>query len=233
MGALTRIASGTMTHRDVALVGGMLGAAIAILGTLGALDSFVTPLPIFDLDREVGALALIYGESGFNLFAAFSAGVLLCASVAALALRRTDAGSAGAKGLWGLLAGLFAFMSLDELFALHEYVEIWMDTDWQLLYLPLILAAGYVWVRALQLILARNRTVGLAWIGGAACWLSAQLLEALFWNTSLQHRAVEGWLVIGEEILEVSGSSLFLVAMLLLLGDPGGDRSRIESPAGR
>jgi hypothetical protein len=225
MGILVGAASAAMRRLDAGSVAWALAGSIAILGAGGAVDALVTRVPVFELDGEIDSSGDGNMGWGFRLPVIFSAGVLVWASSAALALSRIDSATPASPRLWQLLAGLFAFMGVDELITFHELVEDWTGLGgWQLPYLPVVVAAGWLWIRLLPLISRRQHALAL-WVGGAACWASSQLLEAV-WHTGLgsellEHLGVTAWygLTVGEEILEMAGSSLFLVALLFLLSD--------------
>ncbi|MDF1657007.1 MAG: hypothetical protein P1U58_05305 [Verrucomicrobiales bacterium] len=109
------------------------------------------------------------------------------------------------------LGFIFLFMGADECLKIHETAERLTGIDWQLLYLPLIAAAGFGWLRfaitqrGLQLLL---------WILGAVAWGSSQLLEAVQWNWGGGIQIANYLsMMIGEEILEMSGSACFLVTL--------------------
>ena len=112
---------------------------------------------------------------------------------------------------------------LDELLQIHERVERHLGIDWQVIYLPVMLVAAIAGaVIAWQL---RHRPAVVAvLIAGACGWAGAQLFEMLEWGPG--DVLVSPWMIYPEELLEISGSCLFALAMLMVLSAP-----RAEVPA--
>jgi len=176
-------------------------------------------LPIFNLDRE-GTVPQAY--SGL---------LLLWAAGAAFAAARL--GTEPQRALYAL-AAVFGFMSLDEVFRIHETLDDALDFDWQVLYLPIVAAAVAGWVRVARS-LAREGRLRVAWIGGAACWGIAQVLEAFQWDGRVRPGTIH-WeqltdaqieqkltepaylaMMLPEELLEMCGSLLFALVLSALL----------------
>jgi hypothetical protein len=172
----------------------VLAGAIAVVMGAGVLRWFdlVTVGPAFNLDGEGTVPAKL------------SALVLIGAAVAAGRVR--DHGSA--RRSLAVIAALFAFMALDEVAAIHERLEIWLATDWQVVYVPLGLAAVAAWAGCVR---ALTPTGVALWLGGAAAWAVAALLEAIQWGAG--DVLVHPRLVPPEELLEVIGSALWLLAL--------------------
>lgn len=174
----------------------LLVALIAVAGVLHASGNGLTA-PTFDLDGEKTLPALISG------------GLLLLASVLAAAAAR--AGIAGWP-TWSL-AALFGFMAADEVLHFHEFLEWRLGVDWQALYAPLMLAAAVGWLGLLRW----QRREGLSVVpllGGAAAWAVSQVLEFLQWDGADEQVAAYVPLMVIEEILEMVGSALFVLALL-------------------
>jgi hypothetical protein len=176
----------------VYVVGMGVGATLFEAGTLGSGQ--------FDLDAEG------------RLFAVLSGAILLGgAALVVLAVRR---GMVPAHLL--LLGLLLAFMGLDEIATIHERLERATGIDWIVLYLPLMALGG---LAALEL-LRRTKVlpVTATFLAGGACWAVAVVLEKLEWPTSSKvpgpHYAA---MMIPEELLEITGSFLFAVALALLI----------------
>ena len=203
-----------------------LAVLVAILCAGAAVDVLVTPLSAFDPGREL--------TSGLSMFALVSGGILLAAAfvTVGLARRRAD----GIAAPWAGLTLVFGWMAADELLAMHERVESALDTSWQIVFAPVIGLAAILWV--VVLVAVEDRRARALWVGGALFWLLAQWLEAvkgaqLFISG---HDVLSG----AEELLEIVGSSLFLLAVLtvaVLAGrDPGprppreGARARDRHP---
>jgi hypothetical protein len=144
--------------------------------------------------------------------AIFSAGLLGLAAVAAymaglLAVR-------GERGVWFGFALLLLLMSMDELAQLHEKVEKYTDIDWQTAYIPVFAGAAWIWWK---LIRAVDGTPRLLLIGGAAAWAFAQFLEFVQYGSGDERVELFEPMAITEEILEMIGSTMFLLAVVILL----------------
>ena len=176
-------------------------ALIALLAVPGALTVRRGGGGAFDLDGELTIPALA------------SALLLLCAAgAAALAHRRDPRPS---RRPWAALAVLFAVMAVDEAAGLHEGLEDLSAVDWQTIYVPVVLLAGIAWLLGLARMQRRERA---AFVLGAGAWCAAQVLEALEWTGPREaERAVDGYGIMmgAEELLEMTGSALFTLALLL------------------
>lgn len=155
----------------------------------------------FDLDGERTVPSL------------WSAALLTAAGVlgvaVAVALRRPAVAVLGAA---------LAFMAVDEFFALHEEVEDLTGIDWQTLYLPVFAVVGLLALRVLVVSrrLGERRFVVLL-TSGAVCWAVSQVLEKAEWDGPVR-RAGYPVMMVTEELLEMTGSLLFVLAMLALAG---------------
>ena len=222
-------------HVNATAVGWVLAVAITILVVGGVVDLFVTRIPVFALDAEVHEFRTDFGYAGplgweFRLPVFFSSAVLVCASVAAVRSDKTGPGSplSNCTRVCSLLSALFAFMAVDEAVGIHELLEVWTGVDWQHLYLPLAVCASLLWGRVLLRIIREPAVI--PWIGGAACWFLSQCLEAFRWGTDFSAigaandepdpfepgEATWRFLTASEELLEMLGTSLLLLSMLLL-----------------
>lgn len=191
-------------------------AAVLVLGLLGGLDYLGAPLGPFDLDAEL------------TVPAAFSAALLLAASVLALRLAASE-GRTGATRLEGpprstrlagrpsrtrlalrALGAFFAFMALDEIAVLHEHMDDWFGVDnWVLGYLPLAALAGVAWLAVLRRLDRGSRRL---WAAGAAAWVLAAVLEL---PTQGGGRIpLYGPMMVSEELLEMAGSVGLALALL-------------------
>jgi hypothetical protein len=203
-----------MTRYALAAAGGI--AALWLIGVAHATG--LVSLPAFNLDRE-GTIPQAY--SGL---------LLLWAAGAAFAAAR--AGSESPRALYAV-AGVFAFMSLDEVFRLHEAIDDALDFDWQVLYLPILAVALAAWL-AVRRLLRDEHSWQLAWFGGATFWVVAQVLEAFQWDGRVrpgtihwdgltdaqieQQLSEPAYLVkmLPEELLEMCGSLLFALVLSAL-----------------
>ena len=175
-----------------------LGAAIAALAVAGAVYAWESTswLSRFDLDEERTVPAF------------FTAFLLIACAAVALRLPR----SLVSRPFAIAFAALLVFASLDELAEVHEKLERRLDVDWQLLYIPVFAVAAAV--LALFVMALRRNGVGLGLVlASGACWVGAQLLEALQWEDDGPAPGY-AWMMVTEETLEMVGSALLLLALL-------------------
>ncbi len=210
------VGDGEADLRIVGVTAGALAVVIAILCAGAAVDVLVTPVSAFDPGREL--------TSGLSMFALASGGILLIAAVVTIELARVRA--VGFVAPWAGLALVFGWMAADELLAVHERAESALDTSWQIVFAPVIAVAAVLWL--FVLVRVEDRRARALWLGGALFWLMAQWLEAvkgaqLFISG---HDVLSGT----EEVLEIVGSSLFLLAVLTVATLAGHDSS---PPRGR
>jgi hypothetical protein len=133
------------------------GLVIVALCTLGAIHYWVHRMQPFWLD----------GERNFP--STFSALLLVSAAlVAVLVAREYPVRTTMRRVVLGL-AGLFAFMTLDEFAYFHEHINDHFDFPWQAAYAPILLAAVYLWIKAWRELQARTAAAPL-WLGAAAAW---------------------------------------------------------------
>jgi len=192
--------------RDFALaqplrrVAAVLFGGIAIMAVLGTLQRLGAAPNLFDVDGE--------GKPP----AAWSAIVLLVAATAAW-LVSTVPSEHDARLRFRLLAAFLAFMGADEGLTLHERLSDAVGVGWLILYLPVAAVGGVMWLAVLRRLwpLERERIL---MILGAAAWLGSQLIEKV--QSNGQEGRIEGYgaLSLIEEILEVTGSALFALALL-------------------
>jgi hypothetical protein len=188
-----RLARPVLAEVPARLALGLAGAIAVVMGA-GVLRWFGVEAvgPAFNLDGEGTVPAML------------SALVLVGAATAAGRVRELGR----ARRSLAVIAALFAFMALDEVAGLHERLEIWLATDWQLVYVPLALAAVAAWAGCVPALTPTGVTL---WLGGAAAWGVAQVLEAIQWGAG--DVLVHPRLIPPEELLEVIGSSLWLLAL--------------------
>jgi hypothetical protein len=182
-----------------------LATAIAFFGLMGTVyyATYAPALDAFDVNGEIA--------HGFDAPALFSGGLLFAASLVALGEWRS-----GALPRWAWLgiAAFFAFMGIDELATIHEHVESWVGIDWQLLYLPLAAIGAVFWLALLRRF-SLAPVAKLFWVGGVVAWLIAQVIEHVEFDNHGHAIASGPALIICEEIWEMIGSSLFLLALLV------------------
>ena len=176
-------------------LGVALLAAVLVFGLLHSLAVVGGgPFDVFRLERELVPPAF------------FSAALLAAGSAAFL----RAAGTSRLKATAGLFGALLGLMALDEVLRFHELLEAASGVDWQLLYAPVFLLGG---VAALLLLLELRSELPPAVLlcAGGAAWTISQVLEAVQWDGD---RRVTGYglMMPVEELLEMSGSALFLLA---------------------
>jgi len=137
----------------------------------------------------------------------FSGAVLFAAAWLVYRYARRQTRAALVAGL--ALAALLAVMGVDEIVTLHERIENRTGIDWQLLYSPLVVAAG---IGALILLRTMPRAAAACFLLGGACWFGAQVLELVQWRDDV---LIHPFLVLPEELGEMAGSSLIVISMLL------------------
>ena len=198
---------GGVPRRSALLLTGLLVAVAVGSRVAAALPS----AGVLDLDAE------------FSIPSFASASVLLAA---ALGMRLLAGRTTGIRAAVGL-AVLFAFMSGDELFSLHERLEDSSGVDWQVLYAPVVLLGALAWLVHLRDWLPRSRTVAVLLVLGAAAWGGSQAMEALAWDGDIPVPQYYRYMVV-EELGELTGSSLFLLGSLAALACVA--RGRVEEP---
>jgi hypothetical protein len=188
-----------------------IGACIGTLVILGLLDGFLTPVHAFDFGGEL--------KDGVNLPVAFSGALLLAASVMAVLCWRGAAGTGDPAWPWLAIACFLVFMGVDELLAIHEPLEpeVATSTASNLLFLLLAALGGGCWVAVLVTVwkLALPR---LSWLAGGAAWSAAILMDEIHWASVGLGTLEEAGVLTGiEEVLELIGSSMFLLALLMVV----------------
>ncbi|MEA2207401.1 MAG: hypothetical protein QOE77_4177 [Blastocatellia bacterium] len=189
-------------------------AGIVIVGALGVLNALGV-LPIaFDLDDE------------YTIPAFWSALLLVAFAFEAYRLAQTHEGRPRFRLM--VVAGFIVYLSLDELFSIHERIDFHTGVDWQLLYVPLMLAFIWsLWQVAQEMGTRSAETMMI--VAGLAAWVVAQFLEALAYSQVIPsmidletmsraeiHEITDSLLYnvmsITEELLEMGGSLILAVA---------------------
>lgn len=188
----------------IAVVAGVLIAILGVAGTIVGTDA--TPGQGFDSDSPFHLLE----EKTIPAF--FSAVLLGLGAVAAymaglLSVR-------GERGAWFGFALLLLLMSMDEVAQLHEKVEKYSDIDFQTAYIPIFAAAAWVWWRLIRAVEGVPRAL---LVGGAAAWAGSQFLELVQYGDDDERVELFEPMAITEEILEMIGSTMFLLAVVILL----------------
>jgi hypothetical protein len=115
------------------------------------------------------------------------------------------------------MAAVLGFMGCDELAGIHEFLENRSGYDWQALYLPIVAVAVVAWSLILRE-LRHERALAVYWVAGAAAWAGTQVLEHLEYDADDHHAGAYGAKVVVEEVLEMTGTALFGLAMLVAVG---------------
>ena len=180
-----------------ALVAGL--ACLAILFTI--LGAIVYPgggdLRAFDLNKEQ------------TFPATFAGALLLGAGALALLNGLVRSRPASDRRWWIVLALVFVFLGIDEIAALHEAVQDRVHVWGQAVLAPIVVIGVYAWWVALRQ-LWREPPAGMLFLAGAGAWIASQLVDAGF----NEHW---GWTIVPEEVLEMAGSALFGLALLVAL----------------
>lgn len=187
-----------MLRLDLRLVAAVGALAIVALVSAGALFGRVR---VLNLGEEL------------TIPSAFSGALLVIAALAAFLLAGRLPLAAASRLSLIALGSFFAFMALDEMFYLHERLEVLTGVDWQILYAPIVLVAGVAWLGVLLRLRSHPRAAGL-FLAGAAAWIASQGLERAQWDGAV---LLHPWITVPEEALEMTGSALFALALLMAL----------------
>ena len=184
-----------------------LGIAIELLGIAGAVvgtDAYQGEGSIWD------RLFNLVNEKTIPAF--FSGAVLVAGGLVALIAARVRL--YGRHGLWIAFGALLFFMSTDEVVQIHEKVETWTGIDWQQPYAVVALGAAVIWFKMLRVMEPGPR---LLLILGAVAWAIAFALEDAQYDSQDHRVAAFTPEAISEELLEMAGSSLFMIALVVAL----------------
>jgi hypothetical protein len=193
--------------RTAAVAGGLGIAVFAVLGTAYAEAKDGGLVPSWFRVLPVG----LNGEG--TLPAVFSALLLLAAGWLSFRASAVLGSRSDRFGPLVVLGALFTFMGLDEVLTIHERLEEVVDLAWWKFYAPLVLVGAIGAVLMLRRIWSHH-LVRAALLGGGGCWFVAQLIETQQYDgAELVHR----WTILPEEVLEMTGSLLFVLAMLLVV----------------
>jgi cytochrome bd-type quinol oxidase subunit 2 len=204
----------TLRSIEPRVVAAVLLGGIVVIGVLGAWQAAEGPVEAEGGPAPHGFLGLFYLDGEYNVPALFSAALWLLASLSLYA-----AGQARERGrrrhVWTALAIGLIYLALDEAFGVHEKLEARTGVDWQLLYLPLLVAIAAAGLYVL--IQSRGAARRLFLAAGAAAFV-AQVLEAVQWDGQVPVDSYRQ-LMVPEEILEPTAAALLAVAGLMLLRD--------------
>jgi hypothetical protein len=158
--------------------------------------------------------------SGFNLDGernlptAWSGLLLVAASALGFVAVRLSRETAIPTVLLAPVAGLFAFMSLDEVWTIHERFETATGVPWQVFYIPVFAAAGFAALRLVPHLRRFPPAAPLLVVGGVV-WFVAQMIDKWQWNAD--DVLVHPYSIVPEETMEMLGSLLFLLTMLTII----------------
>lgn len=190
------IASTAVSRLNVAKL--LIGIA-AFMVVFGILGSIVYPgggdLRVFDLNKEQ------------TFPATFSGLLLLGAGVLALLNGVVRCPNPADRIWWLVLAGVFAFLGIDEMTALHEAVQDRVHVWGQATLIPIVIAGGIAGLMTLKH-LGMDSLPGRLLIFGAVTWGLSQGID-------LELNETHGWTIVPEELLEMAGSAMFGLAMLV------------------
>ena len=208
--SILAIARAAVARVDV----GRLLIGLAVLAVVfGILGAIVYPgggdLRAFDLNKEQ------------TFPATFSGVLLLAAGGLALLNGLVRSDTAAGRRWWIVLALVFAFLGLDEIAALHEAVQDRVHVWGQAVLAPVVFVGVYAWWATLRR-LRSEPPAGTLFMLGAGAWIMSQLIDA-----GLNEHW--GWTIVPEELLEMAGSALFGLALLvalrqLLAAEPAAER---------
>lgn len=187
----------------VVLVVVVSGVAIGAFAVLGILQRVAYPdWSAANLDSEVSTATW------------FSATLLWVAAFWWLLVAVTARPRSLAVWVWW---PVLAWLALDEGSAIHERLERWSGIDWQLLYVPFMGVAAVALWGVFRHFRSRARIAALL-LTGAAAWIVVLTLELIQnWGGSPTQGAIYVPTMITEETLEMIGSTVLLVAAILIL----------------
>ena len=193
-----------LSSLDLRLVALAVGGAILLLGLAGlAFDVGAVSRDSLDLNAEHTPAAAF---SSLLLFMAASVAFVL-----ALALSDHDE-----RRSWALLAAVLGFLSLDELALVHEAIQEDVGVKGQIVLAPVAIVGFIAWLGVMRN-LDRDGPAARMLIGAAGAWVLAQLLDV--GQDPEKDRLM--FTVVPEEVLEMIGSALFLMAGLYVVHSLG------------
>lgn len=186
--------------------GAWLAALIVVVSLLAGIDGFVVAIPPFDFGDELEEGFRVAPLLGSSLFAATGLAAALCAH------RRVSQ----RRWPWILIAVVFIAAAVDDIVAVHEGLETDKDSDAaeRVLFVALTAFAAASWLAVAREMRRRSGALAL-WVGGAALWGAAILLDEIRWESFglTVTRLTEGL----EEVAELGGSALMVLGLLAVL----------------
>jgi len=192
------------------VVAAISAVGIGVLVVIGILQRVAFPdWGLANLDSEVSVATF------------FSAALLWATAFWWLLVAMTVRPRSTATWVWW---AVLAWLALDEGSAIHEKLERWLETDWQLLYIPVMGIAALAWWGVARRYLNQPRIAALL-IAGAAVWFAVLMLELVQnWGGAPVRAGIYVPTMNTEEALEMIGSAVLLIAGMLALQktvDPG------------
>jgi hypothetical protein len=205
----------TICRLNLRLAVAVTWACVAALGALGLAYNLSTSLQGHGyIHKPAGGLLAQFDLDAEHVPPAlFSAMLLVVAAALAFLVARAGLRDGGARRWWLLMALVFAWMSLDEAAAVHEKLQDATGVKWQAIYAPLFVVAAAAGLKVVAA-LWRYRPAALVFLGGGACWFVSQAIEAWQWKHGYLLHPLS---IIPEETLEMSGSALFALAIVLVI----------------
>jgi len=181
---------------DVRLLAVAVACAIGAFALLGLLfDTGALPVASFDINTEQVPPAV------------FAGALLLGAGACALLLATTDARHRP-RPTWAVLGAVLLFLGVDEITALHEALQDRTGIKGQVILAPVVLIGGIAGGLAVRRLWG-HPWAGPVFLGGGLVWVVAQAIDLL---QRPPDRLM--WTVVPEEVLEMTGSAFFLLALL-------------------
>ena len=206
---VSRIAA-VASRVPAAVVAVVSAVGIGVFVVMGILQRVAFPdWGLANLDSEVSVATF------------FSAALLWATAFWWLLVATTVRPRSPATWVWW---AVLAWLALDEGSAIHEKLERWLETDWQLLYIPVMGLAALAWWGVVRRYRSEPRIAALL-VAGAAVWVAVLTLELVQnWGGAPVQAAIYVPTMITEEALEMIGSAVLLIAGMLALQkavDPG------------
>ena len=133
--------------------------------------------------------------------------------------------------IWILLGAAFAYLAIDDVFSIHEYVlrhttrdlmppdSLWISLmPWQIIFGPLLAGIAALLIAVMLARFNKNKTLLRLAAAGLSCWVLAVLMEGLAKPVFM----AQGWYQAGvvlEEGLELVGGTLFLLTFAKYAAD--------------
>ena len=186
-----------------AVVAVVCGVCIGTLAVMGVLQRVAFPS---------WGLANLDSEASIATF--FSATLLWVTAFWWLLVARSARPRSTTIWVW---CAVLAWLALDEGSAIHEKLERWSGTDWELLYVPVMGLGALAWWGVFRRY-RDQRPIAALLVAGAGVWIVVLVLELVQnWGGAPVQAEIYIPTMITEETLEMSGSAVLLIAGMLLL----------------